>query len=328
LPEKHWLQAHVLEFYSSRASKISAEICWASPAILQKSLKSLEYSIQIADAGSVDDAPSTIISSEKESKILQGPLLRWKEVSKTKEHSAKLSHLKPAHRYMVRVLLIPAQGSDVSGPPLNLETVNVLIETPNWPMADPEDIQERERGAGALSISQMSQTNGTSAAGMVHAAVKSIPLLRPPVTEGGYFSPLFLKELKADGRDNLFYAVFCWIPQTHFDANILDLKLDVAGNFNEQHDYVVIFAGPENQVRVHNILAGASYRARLRASDLLEDDISAYTAVERATLSFRTPTWQEVLDRNDFKADFAALAVVSKRNALRSCCRLHNEHFL
>ena len=119
--------------------------------------------------------------------------------------------------------------------------------------------------------------------------------------------PLFLKELKISGGDQqLLYGVFEWLPQTHFDANILDLQLVNAGDKSEAHDYMTVFAGPELQVRVHNILPGSSYRVRLRAGDFVDGQLA--TVVDRATLPFQTPTWQDVLEASragDVDADFA-----------------------
>ena len=123
--------------------------------------------------------------------------------------------------------------------------------------------------------------------------------------------PLFLRELKASkgGSENPLYAVFDWVQQTHFDANILDLKLIEAGDNSDPHDYVMVFAGAENQVKVHNIMPGSSYRVRLRAGDFVDGELS--TVVERGTLPFRTPSWRQVHDSwsgGDSDPDFASSA--------------------
>jgi hypothetical protein len=62
---------------------------------------------------------------------------------------------------------------------------------------------------------------------------------------------------------------------------------------SEPHDYQTVFTGSENQVGVHNLVPGSSYRVRLRAGDYEDGNLA--TVVDRASLPFTTPTWQHVM---------------------------------
>ena len=175
----------------------------------------------------------------------------------------------------------------------------VEIQTPLSALAPPVSSLSMRNSPDAV----VQNASGAHSVNLSTARASRIPKSIP--------GPLFLRELKASkgGSENPLYAVFDWVQQTHFDANILDLKLIEAGDNSDPHDYVMVFAGVENQVKVHNIIPGSSYRVRLRAGDFVDGELS--TVVERGTLPFRTPSWRQVHDSwsgGDSDPDFASSA--------------------
>jgi hypothetical protein len=307
--EVTWLQPRVLEFHRARnVDKVSARICWAAPGSLEKFPQCTEFRLEISDAGAAKlasiwpqgadlgvPAPADGYSARTQA---------WKDVLSTQDQFALLGNLEPSCRYLLRLTYI-ARDDQHSWRSFTRQGPLTLIETPDWPIASLEDIiltttppPHHEAAAPSTVqqkiISPLAYTSSThhlqTFTNSGRSSLKSAS--RVPKTIPG---PLFLRELMPSGGDqHLLYGIFEWLPQTHFDANILDLQLIEAGDGSEPHDYIMVFAGSELQVRVHNILPGSSYRVRLRAGDLVDGEIS--TAVERATLPFSTPTWQEVLE--------------------------------
>jgi hypothetical protein len=309
--EVTWLQPRVLEFYRARnADKVSARVCWAAPGSLEKFPPCTEFRLEISEAGAAKLAAvwpqgadlGVPAPAEGYSACTQA----WKDGLSTQDQFALLGNLEPSCRYLLRLTCI-ARHDQHSLRSFTRQGPLTLIETPDWPIASLEDIiltttpPPHHEAAAPSTVQQkiISPLAYTSSTHHLHtstnsgrSSLKSAKESRVPKTIPG---PLFLRELMPSGGDqHLLYGIFEWLPQTHFDANILDLQLIEAGDGSEPHDYIMVFAGSELQVRVHNILPGSSYRVRLRAGDLVDGKISS--AVERATLLFNTPTWQEVLE--------------------------------
>ena len=307
--EVTWLQPRVLEFHRARnVDKVSARVCWAAPGSLEKFPRCSEFRLEISDAGAAklasDWPQGADLGVPAPAEGYSARTQAWKDVLSTQDQFALLRNLEPSCRYLLRLTFI-ARDDQHSWRSFTRQGPLTLIETPDWPIASLEDIiltttPPPHHEAAAPSIVQqkiISPLAYTSSTHHLHTSTNSgrnslKSASRVPKTIPG---PLFLRELMPSGGDQyLLYGIFEWLPQTHFDANILDLQLIEAGDGSEPHDYIMVFAGSELQVRVHNILPGSSYRVRLRAGDLVDGEIS--TAVERATLSFNTPAWQEVLE--------------------------------
>jgi len=80
--------------------------------------------------------------------------------------------------------------------------------------------------------------------------------------------------------------------QTHIQA--LSTKCSCITHMHvSRHIHTHTYAGTEHQVRVHNIVPGSSYRVRLRAGDFVDGEIS--TVVERCSLPFVTPSWDQMI---------------------------------
>ena len=328
-PEVTWLQPRVLEFHRARnADKVSAKVCWASPGGLENFPPCTEFCLEISNAGAAklasDQGADLGIPAPGEG--YSARTQAWKEVLSTEDQFARLGNLEPSCRYLLRLTYV-SRDARRAWRSFTRQGPLTLIETPDWPIASLEDIiltttppPNHEAAAAPSAQRIISPIALASPSQQTHAASNSViapgrsgfkSASRVPKTIPG---PLFLKELTPSGGDACFLCgVFEWLPQTHFDANILDLQLIEAGDGSEPHDYVMVFAGSELQVRVHNILPASSYRVRLRAGDLVDGEIS--TAVERATLPLNTPTWQEVLEttsRGNAEAEFAPPAAAPR----------------
>jgi hypothetical protein len=307
--EVTWLQPRVLEFHRARnVDKVSAKLCWAAPGSLEKFPQCTEFRLEISDAGAAKLASvwpqGADLGVPAPAEGYSARTQAWKDVLSTQDQFALLGNLEPSCRYLLRLTYI-ARDDQHSWRSFTRQGPLTLIETPDWPIASLEDIiltttpPPHHEAAAPSTLQQkiISPLAYTSSTHHLHTSTNSgrsslKSASRVPKTIPG---PLFLRELMPSGGDqHLLYGIFEWLPQTHFDANILDLQLIEAGDGSEPHDYIMVFAGSELQVRVHNILPGSSYRVRLRAGDLVDGEIS--TAVERATLPFNTPTWQEVLE--------------------------------
>ena len=307
--EVTWLQPRVLEFHRARnVDKVSAKLCWAAPGSLEKFPQCTEFRLEISDAGAAKLASvwpqGADLGVPAPAEGYSARTQAWKDVLSTQDQFALLGNLEPSCRYLLRLTYI-ARDDQHSWRSFTRQGPLTLIETPDWPIASLEDIiltttpPPHHEAAAPSTLQQkiISPLAYTSSTHHLHTSTNSgrsslKSASRVPKTIPG---PLFLRELMPSGGDqHLLYGIFEWLPQTHFDANILDLQLIEAGDGSEPHDYIMVFAGSELQVRVHNILPGSSYRVRLRAGDLVDGEIS--TAVERATLPFSTPTWQEVLE--------------------------------
>jgi hypothetical protein len=296
-----WLQPAVLEFRRERTSeKITAKICWASPGVLEKAPPHMDFRVETSRLGMAKPSTSSDSGADlgwaaaavAEVSVQAG---EWKEMLCTQDQVVEV-HLEPSSRYLVRITSM----SGGSRRPVCSPGIPSLIETPNWISASLEDIilstgcssTPLDSSAPLKEHMAVSPWLHTSPSVLSPAGRTSRPSAnRSPKTIPG---PLFLKELTTYGNEQRFLCgVFEWLPQTYFDANILDLQLVDSGESLEPHDFVMVFAGSEHQVRVHNILPGSSYRVRLRAGDFVDGELS--TVVERATLPFVTPTWSELL---------------------------------
>ena len=295
--EFSWFQPTVLEFRRGRNSdKITVKVCWASPGELEKAPLHQEFRVEIADVGSAKpacDSGADLGATAAAAAASASKKCQWKESLCTQDQVADL-HLDPSRRYLVRIN--PSERCRM----LTKDALG-LFETPNWPAASLEDIILTSSSTPLVESSPKDHMAKDHK--LVSPAVPSTPPAFSPAGRTSHSTgsrlpktipgPLFLRELTAyDGERRLFCGAFEWLPQTYFDANILDLQLVEPGDSSEPHDFVMVYAGAEHQVRVHNILPGSSYRVRLRAGDFVDGELS--TVVERATLPFVTPPWSEL----------------------------------